>query len=165
MSTDFPEGADDAPPLTILLADDSGTVRASLRLLLTQLGHIVETAADGSEAVATALHRAFDIILMDVQMPVMGGLEATSRIRREVDPACQPRIIGISAEDSPRDRARCLDGGMNDFLVKPILAGSLVRALERWRPQPGPTPEYQKLAQGLRYATHGTSLRIFPELA
>jgi CheY-like chemotaxis protein len=164
MPTEIPSGAAQARPLTILVADDSGTVRTSLRLLLAQLGHEVETVADGAQAVAAVLDRRFDIVLMDVQMPVMGGLEASSRIRREIEAASRPRIIAISAEESPRDRARCLEAGMDDFLAKPILAGALTKALERWR-QPGASvPEPRKLAHGLCCVPRGTGPRTHPEL-
>ena len=91
MPTETPPGAAQAPSLRILVADDSATVRASLRLLLVQLGHEVEAVADGSQALAAVHLRRFDVVLMDVQMPVMGGLESASRIRRELEAAHRPR--------------------------------------------------------------------------
>jgi CheY-like chemotaxis protein len=71
---------------------------------------------------------------MDIQMPDMDGLEATRRVRRDLPPGRQPRIIAVTAAAFPEDRARCLEAGMDDYLSKPIAVAELVEALRRVRP-------------------------------
>ena len=99
------------------------------RLLLSRLGYTVELAANGQEALA-AVHRAdYDIILMDMHMPVMDGLEATRRIRAELPPDRQPKIVALTASVTMQDRAACAEAGMNGYLPKPIRPDELTAAL------------------------------------
>ena len=86
---------------------------------LERLGHAAETVANGEEAVDSVRQLPYDLILMDVQMPVMDGLEATRRIR-EVSDLNQVPIIAITANAFAEDREQCLKAGMNDFLTKPV---------------------------------------------
>jgi CheY-like chemotaxis protein len=118
-------------PLRVLVADDSASVRVAIRKILLLLGHEVDTVCDGAEALAAMVHKPYDVALVDLQMPVMGGQEATSRLRRSTAVAWHPYIIAISADDSPAERARCRAAGMDEFLPKPILADQLAAALER----------------------------------
>ncbi|HNC67732.1 MAG TPA: response regulator, partial [Thauera aminoaromatica] len=99
--------------------------------LLDSLGHPVDSAEDGVQAVALAAETAYDLILMDVQMPHMDGLEATRRIRALPQHA-RTTIIPITANAFDSDRQACLDAGMNDFVSKPIEP-------ERLRAVPPPT--------------------------
>ncbi len=115
-------------PLRILLAEDN-TVNQKLALkLLAQMGYQAELAVNGIEAVKAVSGSAFDVVLMDVQMPEMDGLEATRRIVAEMKER-RPRIIGLTANAMQGDREMCLAAGMDDYLAKPIRINELVNAL------------------------------------
>jgi CheY-like chemotaxis protein len=96
-------------------------------LLLGRRGHKVQKAANGKEAIEAAAKQRFDVILMDLQMPVMGGLEATAILRRN-EGASGPRtpIIALTAHAMNGDRELCLKAGMDGFLAKPIDESALL---------------------------------------
>ncbi|HSK56675.1 MAG TPA: response regulator, partial [Jiangellales bacterium] len=96
--------------------------------LLERLGYRPEVATDGAEAIEAVTTAAYDLVLMDVQMPVVDGLEATRRIR--AGGGAQPRIVALTANSTVDDLAACTDAGMDGFLAKPIRAEQLVRTLE-----------------------------------
>ena len=118
-------------PLSILLAEDNGVNQRVAVGILNRLGYEVDVAGNGLEAVALAAERPYDVILMDVQMPEMDGLEATRAIR---DAGHQARIVAMTANAMSEDRDACYDAGMEDFVAKPIrleeLSAALVRASE-----------------------------------
>src|SRR5580704_10212763 len=117
----------------ILLAEDNETNQFVALELLGGLGVELEIAANGREAVAMAQTKPYAAILMDMQMPVMDGLEATRRIRQM--PALRDLpIIAMTANAMKTDVQACLSAGMNDFVSKPIERGSLVQSLRRWLP-------------------------------
>jgi len=102
--------------------------------MLARAGCEVVVAADGQEAVDVFDGQPFDLILMDMQMPVLDGLAATREIRRkEAEMQLRPvPIIAVTANASQADRKRCLAVGMNDFLAKPVKMNGLVATIERW---------------------------------
>jgi CheY-like chemotaxis protein len=107
--------------LRILLAEDSLYNQKLAVGLLEKKGHLVTVANDGAEAVSLAQGNAFDIVLMDVQMPQMDGLEATRVIReRESRGGRRVPIIAMTAQAMKGDRERCLEAGMDDYLTKPV---------------------------------------------
>ncbi|WP_197443596.1 response regulator [Maioricimonas rarisocia] len=117
-------------PLRVLLVDDSATNRTLGRALLSSAGHAVETANNGVEAVDLATTRPFDVILMDVEMPEMDGLDATRAIRRqEARTANRIPVFAMSAHSSEADHQRCLDAGMDSCLAKPIRIAEVESAL------------------------------------
>jgi CheY-like chemotaxis protein len=116
--------------LRILIADDHHGTQRAVALLLRWLGCPAEVASDGREALEAVRAREYDVILMDVVMPRMDGLEATRRIRAERAPGSGPQIIGVSADTTAEDREICLAAGMDDFLPKPIDVDSLVGLLD-----------------------------------
>jgi len=120
-------------PLHILLAEDNPTnQRVAIRLLELR-GHTVEVANTGVEAVKAASERNFDLILMDVQMPEMGGLEATTAIRdQERGKGLRVPIVAMTAYAMNGDRERCLDAGMDDYIAKPIDVKTLYTVLSRF---------------------------------
>jgi CheY-like chemotaxis protein len=118
--------------LRLLLADDHAALRAAIGALIGSLGHEVDLVGDGRAAMEAVGHRDYDAVLMDVEMPVMDGLEATRCLRcAESRGANRLLIIGLSADDSRENRASCLAAGMDTLLRKPVLQRDLVAALER----------------------------------
>ncbi len=117
--------------LRVLLAEDNPTNRYLITAYLRAGGHAVETAANGTEAVAAAGRGGFDAILMDVQMPEIDGLEATRRIRALEGAAGRVPIVALTANAMARDRDACFAAGMTDYLAKPIDVPALHRVLAR----------------------------------
>ncbi|MEG4408835.1 response regulator [Microcoleus sp. MON2_D5] len=121
-------------PLRILLAEDHLVNHKVALLLLERLGYRADVAANGLE-VLEALHRQpYDVVLMDVQMPEMDGLEASRRIGEEWPAHARPWIIAVTANAMQGDRELCLDAGMNDYISKPIRVEALIQALSQCPP-------------------------------
>jgi len=121
-----------ARPKSVLLAEDS-LINQKLAIgLLEKWGHRVTVANDGREAVNLTGQQSFDVVLMDVQMPEMDGLDATRAIReREQSTGAHLPIVAMTAHAMKGDRELCLEAGMDDYLMKPIRADQLYQALER----------------------------------
>jgi CheY-like chemotaxis protein len=98
------------------------------------MGYRADVAANGLETIQALQRQPYDVVLMDVQMPEMDGLEATRQIRAGWPPSTQPRIIAMTANAMQGDRQICLDAGMDDYLSKPIRVEELVHALSRCQP-------------------------------
>ena len=128
-------------PLRILLAEDS-LVNQKLAIgLLQRSGHTLFIANNGKEALAALETKTFDLVLMDVQMPVMDGLEATTSIRRrEQSSGGHVPIIAMTAHAMKGDRERCLAAGMDEYVAKPIRVAELYTAMSRVLPVNGPLP-------------------------
>ena len=116
----------------ILVVDDNATNQIVAKGLLRQDGHVAILAGDGAAAVAAVKASSFDLVLMDMQMPVMDGLEATRRIRGLDGPACAIPIVALTANAMAEQVARCREAGMNDHLAKPIDRESLRRVVALW---------------------------------
>ncbi|BBK35090.1 hypothetical protein STAQ_01680 [Allostella sp. ATCC 35155] len=126
----------DAGRLKILVAEDNPINQQVLATMLQGLGHGVTLANDGREALQQATSADFDLVLMDIQMPEMSGLEATRQIRALPPPRGAVPVVAATAMDAPEDRRRFLAAGMADVLVKPITRSSVERVLAgRKRPQ------------------------------
>jgi signal transduction histidine kinase/DNA-binding response OmpR family regulator len=121
-------------PLRILLAEDTVVNQKLALRLLQQMGYRADVASNGLEAVESVERQPYDVVLMDVQMPEMDGLEATRRIRARWKDAVRPRIIAMTANAMAGDREMCLEAGMDDYLTKPIRVEQLVDALARSQP-------------------------------
>ena len=102
------------------------------QLLLERLLQSADVVSNGIEAVNAATHLPYDLILMDVLMPEMDGLDATRLIRERLPRAHQPRIVAMTANALSGDRERCLAAGMDDYISKPAGIETLQAALERW---------------------------------
>ena len=118
-------------PLRILLAEDNAVNQKLALRLLERLGYRADVAANGLEALEALRRQPYDVVLMDVQMPDMDGLEATRAIHQEWPGERRPRIIAMTANVMKEDREACLAAGMDDYLGKPIRVEELVGALSR----------------------------------
>ena len=116
----------------VLVADDVAVNRELVRLMLAPLGCELTLVCDGDEAVEAATATAFDVILMDVQMPVLDGLAATRRIRSLGGAAARTPIMALTANVLPEQVERCLAAGMNGHLAKPFVPEALISAVLRW---------------------------------
>jgi PAS domain S-box-containing protein len=121
-----------APALRLLVVEDNAVNRELICALLSPFDLRIDTADDGVAAVEAASRGAFDVILMDVQMPNMDGLTATRRIRAAEAGDTHTPIIAMTANVLPEQVARCLDAGMDDHLGKPINPLQLLETLARW---------------------------------
>ncbi|MBL8319141.1 MAG: response regulator, partial [Burkholderiaceae bacterium] len=121
-------------PLRILLAEDNLVNQKLALRLLQQMGYRADVAANGIEAVESIERQPYDVVLMDVQMPEMDGLEATREIQRRCN-AQRPRIVAMTANAMQGDREECLAAGMDDYLTKPIRVDALVDALLHTAPR------------------------------
>jgi two-component system, sensor histidine kinase and response regulator len=121
----------------VLLVEDNEINQLVAQEILRDAGYIVEVAENGQIAVDMVREHDWDLVLMDMQMPVMDGLEATSCIRKLANRSGLP-IIAMTANAMQRDRERCLAAGMNDFVTKPVDPEELFKVLMKWaqRPQP-----------------------------
>ena len=117
--------------LRVLIAEDNLINQKVVLRMLERLGFRADLAADGAAAVAAAERTSYDLILMDMQMPRLDGLEATREIRRR-PLAVQPYIVALTASATEDDRKRCLDAGMDDHVAKPVHLLALRNTLERY---------------------------------
>jgi PAS domain S-box-containing protein len=115
--------------LRVLLAEDNPVNQLVAQLMLGQLGHQVDTVANGLQAVEAVHREVYDVVLMDVQMPVLDGLAATGRIRAELPPGRQPYILALTASALAEDRTACLAAGVDAFLSKPVRQTDLGESL------------------------------------
>jgi len=120
-------------PLRILLAEDNPMNQKVALRLLERLGYSADVAANGLEVLAALERKPYDVVLMDVQMPELDGLDATHRICERWPLGSRPHIIAMTANALPEDREACFAAGMNDYVAKPIRADELAVALKRAR--------------------------------
>lgn len=124
--------------LNVLVVDDGSTNRKLIRLILTRVGALVETAENGQVAIEKVTSEDFDLVLMDMQMPVLDGYEATRRLRTQ---GYRKPIIALTANALKGDQGRCLEAGCSGYLSKPIDMGSLTHALANTQVCKLKTPE------------------------
>jgi CheY-like chemotaxis protein len=123
----------------VLLAEDDPMNQEVARLILEDMGLAVDCAADGGAAAEMAANGQYALILMDVQMPRLNGLDATRLIRATPKGKKVP-IIAMTANAFGDNKARCLDAGMSDFIPKPVDPKALFETLLQWMPVPGDPP-------------------------
>jgi CheY-like chemotaxis protein len=127
-----------APPPTgrarrILLVEDNAVNQKVALAMLKKLGYQADVAGNGAEALDAASRNAYDLVLMDCQMPVLDGFEATRRIRTgAVQASAAVPIVAMTAHALEGDRAACLAAGMDDYIAKPIQTAELARVLAQW---------------------------------
>jgi PAS domain S-box-containing protein len=125
-------------PLRILVAEDNVVNQQLALLVLQKLGYQAEVTANGLEALQALEREPYDVVLMDVQMPTMDGLEATRRIHQRWPEGRRPHVIAATASAMEEEREACLAAGMDDYLSKPIRVDELAAALRRCRPHVAP---------------------------
>jgi CheY-like chemotaxis protein len=118
-------------PARILLVDDNPVNRMLGVRMLERLGYRPDVAGNGAEAVDLVMRMAYDVVFMDVQMPVLDGFDATRQIRQLKQPEQQPWIVAMTAEALSGDEARCLSAGMDDYAAKPVQMPVLMAALRK----------------------------------
>jgi signal transduction histidine kinase/DNA-binding response OmpR family regulator len=118
-------------PLRILLAEDNRINQKVALKILSQMGYHADVANNGLEALAALHQHPYDVVLMDVQMPEMDGLEATRQICQEWDPSQRPRIVAMTAGAMEGDRQKCLEAGMDEYITKPVKVTVLQTILEK----------------------------------
>ncbi len=155
--------------LRILIADDTKVNQKVVEQILTKRGHHVEIANNGQEAVDQFQSDQFDLILMDMQMPVMDGFQATKKIRSMEDHEQEKTpIIALTAHASHRDRQKCFDAGVNEYLTKPIDSLELLDKIEctYWasREQPQECRNYQDQSHGDNNHARSTQTMNRPHL-
>ena len=122
-------------PLRVLLAEDNMVNQKVALRFLERLGYRADAVANGLEAVAAVEQRTYELVLMDLQMPEMDGLEATRQIRQRIAKEKQPRIVALTANALVGDRELCLSAGMDDYITKPMKLNELENSIRRLFPK------------------------------
>jgi CheY-like chemotaxis protein len=125
------EPASDTRHLHILVAEDNTINQRLITLLLTKMGHTVDVVENGARAVDAIGTSRYDIAFIDVQMPVMGGLEAAAEICRLHTRDSRPPLVALTANALVGDREKCLAAGMDGYLTKPLRTASLAEMLQQ----------------------------------
>jgi two-component system sensor histidine kinase/response regulator len=147
------------PPLDILLVEDNAVNQAVIRRILEKRGHLVRLANNGKEAVEVWQRQAFDIVLMDIQMPLMNGYEATEIIRaKEAVRGTHTPIIAMTAHALKGGREQCLEAGMDEYISKPVHKDEIFRVMESLFLQTGKTESSVKPAKTI--LNYGDLLRF-----
>ena len=115
-------------PLSILIAEDNIVNQKLIERILLKLGYQTDTVSDGIQVLQSVERKDYNIILMDIRMPEMDGLEATRAIRQMQ--VSQPYIIAMTANGMSNDREECLENGMNDYVAKPLSADEIIHSLK-----------------------------------
>ncbi len=129
-------GPEDGVRLRVLLAEDNEVNQKVALGMLRKLGHVVTVAADGRQALQAVERADYDVVLMDIHMPTMDGLDATRAIRAGIPAPRQPRIVAMTASSLPEDQQACVDAGMDGYLLKPVRMADLARTLLALPEQP-----------------------------
>jgi CheY-like chemotaxis protein len=133
VEADGDEGARETSSLRILLAEDNPVNQKVALRILDKLGYRADVASNGLEAIEALERQQYDVVLMDVQMPELDGLDATRRICERWPDESRPRIVAMTANAMIEDREACFAAGMDDYVAKPVRAEELAEALDRVR--------------------------------
>ena len=158
------------PPLRVLVAEDNAVNRELINTLLRKMGHTVEVATNGYQALGALDRQSFDVVFMDVQMPELDGIKATHEIRRREQerartnasaPAPHLPIVALTAHALKGDRENCLAAGMDDYLSKPVRRADLLGAINRVLQRPA---EGDATHAGAAAIGHFSRARLLDEL-
>ncbi|MFD2612397.1 PAS domain S-box protein [Paenibacillus gansuensis] len=118
---------------SILIAEDNPINTLVLKKMLEKMGHKVSVAVNGKEVIEMALKEHFDLIFMDIHMPIINGLEATRIIKEKLEPGNCPRIVAVTANALKGDREKCMEAGMHDYVSKPVKREDLNKILRQYK--------------------------------
>ncbi len=152
-------------PLRILLAEDMAVNQKLMTTMLGRMGYRADVAANGLEVLDALRRQRYDVVLMDVQMPEMDGLEASRCIHREWSGVERPRIVALTANALKEDRAACVAAGMDEYLSKPVQVDDLQEALRRcgeWVAEQRPRPEVDGTGENPELEEESSSPTGFP---
>ncbi|RNC85942.1 MAG: response regulator [Balneola sp.] len=121
--------------ISILVAEDNSTNQVVMKKMMSKIGYEIEIAETGEEVIQKLSSKFYELIFMDVQMPILDGLQATQKIRLGVYEKGQPTIIAMTANASEEDKQMCLFVGMNDYLSKPVTRNDIISKIEKWFPE------------------------------
>jgi len=138
-ASEFDPGMGERHPLRVLIAEDNALNQQMALKILARLGYAADVAGDGLETLAFINASTYDVVLLDVQMPEIDGLEVARRVCAQYPRDRRPRLVAMTANAMTGDRKACLDAGMDDYLPKPVRIKDLMGALERTSPisEPG----------------------------
>jgi PAS domain S-box-containing protein len=148
--SDGDAGGPELAPLRILVAEDNSINQKLIVSLLGKIGYQADLAGNGVEALEALDRRPYDVVLMDVQMPEMDGLDTTRHIHERYSGRARPYIIAATANAMQEERQACFDAGMDDYLSKPIRMDELIAALKRFEPHTTNPSEMDHAIQALQ---------------
>lgn len=151
----------------ILVAEDNPVNQTLIQKILVKLGHEVTIAENGKEALSAFVNGSYDLIFMDIQMPVMDGFEATARIRDLEDRDHRIPIVAVTAHALKGDRDKCLQMGMDDYLSKPIDRNELHKILRVWtgsQPRPAANPSSSDSQLDMTLPHFASDIEFFQEM-
>ncbi|MGD2132525.1 MAG: response regulator [Maricaulaceae bacterium] len=131
-SVEPPRAAPPASAARVLLVEDNPVNRMLAMSLMKRMGVAAEAAESGEGALKALAERKFDLVLMDMRLPGLDGPETTRRLREQEGAGRRTPVIALTANSDPADRRRCLDAGMDEFLIKPIEEAQLAELIDRW---------------------------------
>lgn len=120
-------------PLKVLIAEDNQINQIVLKKMIEKMGHFTSIAENGNQVIRALAYETYDIIFMDVQMPVLNGLETTKQIKETMPPEKIPCIIAVTANALKGDREKCLEAGMDDYISKPIKSQVIFDRIEKYQ--------------------------------
>jgi two-component system, sensor histidine kinase and response regulator len=129
-SSSLTNGSEKTRPVRILVCEDNPVNRTLAERILTKSGYLTGSASNGAEAIELFHQEEWDLVLMDVQMPGLDGVTATSRLRQECDRGKTTPIVALTAHATKADRDRCLSAGMDGYVAKPFSPEDLLTAVE-----------------------------------
>ncbi len=130
-----PESQHAPKSISILVAEDNTTNQVVMKKMMSKIGYEIEIAENGEEVLEKLSKNFYELIFMDVQMPILDGLQTTQKIRLGVYEPGQPTIIAMTANASEEDKQMCLFVGMNDYLSKPVTRNDIISKIEKWFPE------------------------------
>ncbi|KQX46693.1 PAS domain S-box protein [Paenibacillus sp. Root444D2] len=122
-------------PLKVLIAEDNQINQIVLKKMIEKMGHFTSIVENGNQAIRALAYETYDIIFMDIQMPILNGLETTQQIKETMPPEKVPYIIAVTANALKGDREKCLEAGMDDYISKPIKSEVIFDKIEKFQKQ------------------------------
>jgi CheY-like chemotaxis protein len=129
--TEFPPDLAQKYPLSILIAEDNTVNQMVIKMMFRRLGYLPDFVANGEEVLSSVERQHYDVIFMDIQMPIMDGLEATRELCRLLPFESRPRIVAMTANALAEDKRECELAGMDDYISKPVTVKALIDIVKK----------------------------------